>query len=36
MPGHVPDAINELDVFCSCYAVISAALPCEQFVNNHL
>ena len=22
--GHVPDAINVLHVFCSCYAVISA------------
>ena len=22
--GQVPDAINVLDVFCSCYAVISA------------
>ena len=23
--GHMLDAINVLDVFCSCYAVISAA-----------
>ena len=38
--GHVLDATNVLDVFCSCYSVIakhsSAALPCKRFVNKRL
>ena len=37
---NVPDAINVLDVFCSCYTLLfqllakhsSAALPCKRFV----
>ena len=31
------DAINVLDVFFSCYTVISAAVSqCKRFVNKHL
>ena len=41
---HAMDAINVLDIFCSCYTVIlatiakhsSAALPCNRFVNKRL
>ena len=42
--GHVPDAINVLDVFCIVVILLfqllakhsSAALPCKRFVNKRM